>query len=104
MVNKTMEKFTNLYNVIRDNSIIGSYLAKNNKENYQNQYGQGAPLYIQIYIIILALVNVFICAWALYKATQCAEPICNFMIAVCAPHVYLVYRMAREKGPCLGKN
>ena len=41
-------------------------------------------------------------------ATQCAEPICNFMIAVCAPHVYLVYRMARSTNnknvPCLGKN
>lgn len=107
MVNTTRERFTNLYSVIRDNSIIGTYLSKNgekyinkNQEKFQNYYGQGAPLYIQVYTIILALVNIFICAWALYTASQCAEPICNFMIAVCAPHVYVVYRMAR---PCVGK-
>ena len=102
MINKNMEKFTNFYDTITSNSIIGTYFTKNDKEGFQNhyRYGDEAPLYIKIYTIILALVNVFICAWALYTASKCAEPICNFMIAVCAPHVYVVYRMAR---PCVGK-
>ena len=102
MSKSTMEQITDFYQVVSDNSIIGNYLSKkNNEEKFQDYYVEGAPLYMKIYLIILALVNVFICAWALYTATQCAEPICNFMVALCAPHVYLVYRMAREKNPCL---
>jgi hypothetical protein len=100
MSKSTIEKITDFYQVVSDNSIIGNYLSKNNQETFQNYYVEGSPLYIKIYLIILALVNVFICAWALYTATQCAEPICNFMVALCAPHVYVIYRMAR---PCLGK-
>jgi len=101
MSKSTMEKITDFYQVVSDNSIIGNYLSKkNNEEKFQDYYVEGAPLYMKIYLIILALVNIFICAWALYTATQCAEPICNFMVALCAPHVYVVYRMAR---PCLGK-
>lgn len=96
-----MKKITNFYQVISDNSIIGNYLSKkNNEEKFQDFYVEGSPLYMKIYLIILALVNIFICAWALYTATQCAEPICNFMVALCAPHIYVVFRMAR---PCLGK-
>jgi len=101
MSNYNMKKITDLYQFISDNSIIGNYLSKKNKnESFQNYYVEGAPLYIKIYLIIIALINIFICAWALYTAAQCAEPICNFMVALCAPHVYVVYRMAR---PCIGK-
>jgi hypothetical protein len=90
------------FKVISDNSLIGNYLQEKYTEQFvENQYYvDGAPLYIKVYLIILALVNIFICAWALYTATKCAEPICNFILALCAPHIYVIFRMAR---PCVGK-
>ena len=90
------------FKVLSDNSLIGNYLQGKYTEKFAEHqyYIEGAPLYSKIYLIILALVNVFICAWALYTATQCAEPICNFMLALCAPHIYVIFRMAR---PCVGK-
>jgi hypothetical protein len=90
MEKSTINKITDFYKVISDNSIIGAYMTKRTN----------VELYIKVYLIIVTLLNIFICAWALYTAMQCAEPICNFMVALCAPHVYVVYRMAR---PCLGK-
>jgi len=101
MEKSTINKITDFYKVIIDNSIIGAYMTnRTNVEKFQDYYQEDVPLYIKVYLIIVTLLNIFICAWALYTAMQCAEPICNFMVALCAPHVYVVYRMAR---PCLGK-
>lgn len=91
--NNFLNKFTT---IISDNSIIGNYLTKN-KEKF-TQYNESAPLFIKVYLLILVIVNIFIIGWALYTATRCNEPICNFLVALCAPHIYAIYRMAR---PCL---
>ena len=92
----------NFLKVVSDNSIIGNYLStQENVDKYENYYGDSIPQYIKTYVIILLIINIFIYAWALYTATKCAEPICNFLVALCAPHVYVIYRMARP--PCLGK-
>ena len=51
MSKSTMEKITDFYQVVSDNSIIGNYLSKkNNEEKFQDFYVEGAPLYMKIYL------------------------------------------------------